>query len=225
MQPKEKYVFDRRKINWEELGHYGLTKEEFGKSKTFETMLKTGHSPELYPIVIEKEDGSALMRYPQLSFTRSSNGKIGIELNFVQELSETFSKPFYGYSFSVEEQKRLETTGNLGKVINLIHPYNGSVYPSFISLNPVTNALVAMETKELKLPDQINGEKLDRDSKSWLKAGEMVRFQDSGYLQVNTLLSGIETISDYDSRIRGINGNKPQIPTHWQGKLIPPQMV
>ncbi len=224
MQPKERYLFDRKKIDWEELKAYGLTKEKFGKSQTFETMLRTGHSPGLYPVTMKQEDGSLWMGYPQLSFARSAfNGKIGIDFNFQQELSETFSKPFYGYSFTIEEQKRLRTTGNLGKVIDLIHPYNGSIYPSYVSLNPITNQLVAMETKELKLPDEINGVRLDKDDKFQLKAGEIIRFQNNGYLQVNALLSGIETISDYDIRIREINNEKLHIPTHWSGKLIPPK--
>lgn len=38
----KKNLFDRNKIDWSELEFLGLTKEEFGRSKVFETMLMRG---------------------------------------------------------------------------------------------------------------------------------------------------------------------------------------
>lgn len=220
--------FDRNKIDWVELERYGLTKEAFGQSKVFNIMLSTGKSPNLYPVTIEGEDGNYLQGFPQLHFERRPNGKIGIELHFIQELSETFEKPFYGYSFSTKEQDELIRTGNLGKVVDLTHPYNGSVYPCFVSLNPVTNELVAMEAKHLRIPDEINEIKLDELQKKNLKNGEIIRVEgmknDDGHLfsgmaQVNANLLGVEIISDYDVRLR--NDKKIKIPTHYAGEQIP----
>lgn len=193
-------------------------------------MLESGKSPNLYPVTIKNDDGNYLQGFPRLFFVRKQDGKIGLDLHFPQDLSETFSVSFYGYTFSKEEQRILRDTGNLGKVIDLTHPYNGSVYPCFISLDPVTNHLIAMETKHLKIPDTIYGVKIDDGQKAFLKTGKMIRLEDmraedgslfSGLLQVNATISGLEIISEYDVRLRNLLCNNLNIPTHFRGQEIP----
>ncbi|WP_286845409.1 DUF3945 domain-containing protein [Proteiniphilum sp. UBA5346] len=224
-----KNLFDRNKIDWSELECYGLTKDEFGKSKVFEKMLESGKSPNLYPVTIKKDDGNYLQGFPRLSFVRKLDGKIGLDLHFPQDLSDTFNVPFYGYTFSKEEQKILRDTGNLGKVIDLTHPYNGSVYPCFISLDSITNHLIAMETKYLKIPDTIYGVKIEDGQKTFLKTGKIIRLEDmqsekgnlfSGFVQVNANISGLEVTNDYDVRIRELLCNNLNIPTHFKGQEI-----
>lgn len=223
--------FDINKIDWSELEYYGLTKNDFGKSKAFETMLSTGKSPELYPVYIKEDDGNYLNAFARLEFVRDHGGEIGLELHFPIDLSETFSKPFYGYTFSESEQSILRKTGNVGKVINLIHPYNGSEYPCYVSLDPITNHLIAMEAKYLLIPDKIYGVNLEEKHKSTLKEGKMIRLESmrdkkgnhfSGFVQVNANTLGLEVMTDYDIRIGNLNEDKLDVPTHYGDQAIPP---
>lgn len=193
-------------------------------------MLLTGKSPNLCPVTILKREGNYNIAYLRLEFFRNNDGKIGLDLYFPIDISETFSRSFRGYSFSENEQRTLLKTGNLGKVINLIHPDNGSEYPCFVSLDPVTNYLIAMETKHLKIPDTIYGVKIDDGQKAFLKTGKMIRLEDmraedgslfSGLLQVNATISGLEIISEYDVRLRNLLCNNLNIPTHFRGQEIP----
>lgn len=223
--------FDKNKINWADLENYGLTKDDFGKSKAFETMLSTGKSPKLYPVYIKEDDGNYLNVFARLEFVRNHGGKIGLRLHFPIDISETFNKPFHGYVFSGSEQRILRKTGNLGKIINLTHPYNGSEYPCYISLDPITNHLIAMEAKHLQISDKIHGVNLEDIQKAALKEGKMIRLEGmqdekgnhfSGFVQVNANTLGLDVMTDYDIRIGNLNEDILKVPTHYRGQPIPP---
>lgn len=223
--------FDRNKIDWSDLEYYGLTKDEFGKSKEFETLLSTGKSQSLYPVIIQDDGGGYLQTFPRLELVRKEAGRIGVDFHFPIELAEAFHNPFHGYVFSESEQRILEKTGNLGKVVTLTHPYNGSEYPCYISLDPLTNHLVAMEAKHLHIPDNIHGVNLDEAQKAELKEGRLIRLEDmqdekgnrfSGSVQVNANSLGLEVMSDYDMRIANLNEELLKVPTHYRNQPIPP---
>ncbi|MPM81794.1 hypothetical protein SDC9_128851 [bioreactor metagenome] len=194
-------------------------------------MLMTGKSPNLYPVTIQKHNGNYNIAYLRLEFFRNNDGKIGLNLYYPIDISETFEKPFYGYTFSKSEQSILLKTGNLGKVINLIHPYNGSEHPCFVSLDPVTNYLAAMESKHLQIPEMIYGVNIEDKHKAALKEGKMIRLEGmrddkgntfSGFVQVNANVLSLEVMSDYDIRIGNLNVDKLAVPTHYRDQVIPP---
>lgn len=191
-------------------------------------MLLTGKSPNLYPITMEDENGKYLQAYPRLCFKRNVNNKIGLKLHFPKQLDEVFNKPFYGYEFSSEERSKLINTGNLGKVVELTHPHNGSTYPCFVSMDSLTNKLFAMVVQKLKIPDSINGKELNKEQKSQLREGKMVHIENmkdanqkpfSGVVQSSAEKLGLEIMSEYNIRLRN---HTIDIPTDYKGQSIPP---
>ena len=83
-----------------------------GKDRTDVDALKSSYEQ----TISEKDDGNYLQGFPRLFFVRKLDGKIGLDLHFPMDLSETFNAPFHGYTFSKEEQGILRDTGNLGKI-------------------------------------------------------------------------------------------------------------
>lgn len=226
---KKRNIFDQKKVDWSEFQSLGLSKEKFINSKELETMLNGELSSNIYLLTIENEDGSAKQASAKLSFKRKADDTVGLRLHLVQSLDITFERPFFGYHFSGEEQSILQHSTNLGKVIDLRHPYNGSVYPCFVSMDCDTGRPYAMERKALKTPDKVNGVKLNNEQKSQLKEGKLVYIDtlvapnssiSSGFLQVNAIKKSIEYISEYDVRV--VPKERPQIPRYINGQEIGP---
>ena len=223
----KKYIFDQKKIDWSEFESLGLSKERFINSKDLEMMLKGELTSKLYILTIENEEGSAYQASAKLSFKRKNDNTVGLKLHLVQSLDKTFEKPYFGYHFSKEEQSVLKQSVNLGKVVDLRHPYNGSVYSCFVSLDSETGRLYAMDKKALRMPDKVNGIKLSDEQKSLLKEGKFVPFDAQankanatvpGFLQINAIKRSFEFISEYDVRI--IQTKDPQIPRYINGQEI-----
>lgn len=79
-------------------------------------------------------------------------------------------RPFYGNTFTAEDKKALKETGNLGRIIELNIKGLDKKIPSFVSVDPKTNELVAYSTKEqnqnqkqdgVRIPNKLGGVQLN----------------------------------------------------------------
>jgi hypothetical protein len=50
---------------------------------------------------------------------------------------------FFGHKFTDEDKKNLLETGNMGRVVNLVNSKTGELMPSIISIDRLTNDVIA----------------------------------------------------------------------------------
>jgi hypothetical protein len=80
--------------------------------------------------------------------------------------------PFFGHEFSKEDKDNLLKTGNMGRVVDLANLKTGEKIPSIISVDRLTNELVALRTDKINIPDEIKGVKLNEEQKQTLMEGK-----------------------------------------------------
>ncbi|SFQ78609.1 DUF3945 domain-containing protein, partial [Flavobacterium akiainvivens] len=71
-----------------------------------------------------------------------------------------------------EDKKNLLETGNMGRVVNLVNSKTGELMPSIISIDRLTNDVIALRTEFIKIPDEIKGVKLNEEQKQTLMEGK-----------------------------------------------------
>ena len=80
---------------------------------------------------------------------------------------------FFGHKFTDEDKKNLLETGKgVGRVVNLTNTKTGELMPSIISIDRLTNDVIALRTEFIKIPDEIKGVKLDDAQKQTLMEGK-----------------------------------------------------
>jgi len=88
----------------------------------------------------------------------------------IQTLEKMAEK--YGVEFTDEDKKNLLETGNMGRVVDLIHPKMGELIPSIISVDRLTNELIALRTSLINIPDELKGVKFTEEQKQTLMEGK-----------------------------------------------------
>jgi hypothetical protein len=136
------------------------------KQKLLDNMLKGYKTNELVPVSMNF--GSAVLRTDaRLSFQQSSAGPVVLAMHGIRKDPE-LDRPFFGHIFSDEDKKNLRETGNMGRVVE-IKNRQGDYVPSFISIDRLTNEVVAMKADSVYIPDEIKGIKLNDYEKNELK--------------------------------------------------------
>ena len=85
-------------------------------------------------------------------------GPIVLGIHGIRQKPE-LERPYFGHIFSEEDKKNLLETGNMGRVVEL-KGRNGEYIPSFISIDKLTNEVVAMRAENAYIPQEIKGVKL-----------------------------------------------------------------
>lgn len=91
----------------------------------------------------------------RLSFQQSVGGPIVLGIHGIRQKPE-LDRPYFGHIFSDEDKKNLLETGNMGRVVEL-KGRNGEYLPSFISIDKLTNEVVAMRAETAFIPKEIKG--------------------------------------------------------------------
>jgi hypothetical protein len=60
----------------------------------------------------------------------------------------------------------------MGRVVDLVNPKTGELMPSIISVDRLTNELIALRTSLIKIPDELKGVKLNDEQKQTLMEGK-----------------------------------------------------
>ncbi|OAV74004.1 hypothetical protein Barb7_02566 [Bacteroidales bacterium Barb7] len=133
--------------------------------------------------------------------------------------------------FTDEDKKNLLQTGNLGRVVSAEYK-QGEHTPVFVSLDKLTNELVALRADKLKIPDTIKGVTLDDKQKQALSEGKSVLVEGmtskngkefSANVQVNADKKGIEFQFD-NGKKQEQNQQKTQRPLESEGFRIPAKL-
>ena len=230
-QQQPKYRYNESMINWEELKNFGLSREYLQERGLLDQMLRGYKTNQVVPISMNF--GSAVLRTDaRLSFQQSVGGPIVLGIHGIRQKPE-LERPYFGHIFSDEDKKNLLETGNMGRVVEL-KGRNGEYIPSFISIDKLTNEVVAMKAENVFIPRELKGVELTQQEQDDLREGKKVFIEgmisNSGkefdaHIQVNAERRGIEYIFENDKlfnrhSLGGVELTKQQIEDLNAGKAI-----
>ncbi|MBA5791571.1 DUF3945 domain-containing protein [Flavobacterium sp. xlx-214] len=164
------YRYDPKKIDWEMMSDIGLSERELVERKMLDPLLKGYKTNELVPLVLRLGATEARMD-ARLSLKTNEVGDVVIAIHGIRK-EPNLKYPLFGHEFTSEDKKNLLQTGNMGRVVDMIHPRSGAVIPSIVSVDRLTNEVVALAVDKIKIPEEIKGVKLDDAQKQTLSEGK-----------------------------------------------------
>lgn len=170
------YRFQPEQVNWNAMADIGLSKERLEKLNLLEPLLKGYKTNELVPLNLNL--GVATTRMDaRLSLQANDDGQVVLAIHGIRKEPQLHF-PFFGHEFSKEDRQNLLTSGNMGRVVDLTNPRTGETIPSIISVDRLTNELIALRSDRIRIPDEIKGVKLDDQQKQTLMDGKPLYIED-----------------------------------------------
>lgn len=164
------YRYKPEQIDWETMNNLGLNKEKLEKMNLLDPLLRGFKTNELVPVSLNL--GTAVTRLDaRLSLQQNDEGAVVVAIHGIRK-EPNLNFPFFGHEFTKEDKNNLLQTGNMGRVVNLTNSKTGETIPSIISVDKLTNELVALKTDFIKIPDEIKGIKLNQEQKQTLLDGK-----------------------------------------------------
>jgi hypothetical protein len=195
---KPNYRYNEAMIDWDQLKNFGLSRELLQEKGLLDQMLRGYKTNQTMPISMNF--GSAVLRTDaRLSFQQSAGGPVVLGIHGIRQQPE-LDKPYFGHIFSEEDKINLRETGNMGRVVPL-KTRSGEYADSFISLDKLTNEVVAMKVENAFIPKEIKDVKLTDQEINDLKEGKAVYLEGmkansgkefSAHVQFNADRRGIE---------------------------------
>ncbi|AIM37889.1 hypothetical protein KO02_15245 [Sphingobacterium sp. ML3W] len=162
-------------IDWDTMNNLGLGKERLEKMNLLEPLLKGYKTNQLVPISVNL--GGAIVRTDaRLSLQPTEDGKVVAAIHGIRK-EPNLHFEFFGHKFTDEDKKNLLETGNMGRVVDLKNTKTGELMPSIISIDRLTNDVIALRTDFIKIPDEIKGVKLDDTQKQTLMDGKPLQLE------------------------------------------------
>lgn len=161
-----KYRFTVEDINWPEMAELGLDRARLEELDILDLLLK-GYKTQT---LISVREGDALID-ARLQFRMDDNGELAVHVHKVRKKVD-FRKKFLGHRFSKEDRINLLTTGNMGRVVELVNPVTGEVVPSLVSLDKLTNELFSLRMEFVRIPELVCGVALKREELEILVSGK-----------------------------------------------------
>jgi hypothetical protein len=166
----KEYRFKPEQIDWETMNNLGLNKERLEKAGVLDTLLKGYKTNILMPISLNL--GTAVTRMDaRLSLQPGENGDAVVAIHGIRK-EPNLNFPFFGHEFTKEDKENLLNTGNMGRVVELTNPKTDEKIPSIISIDRLTNEVIALRQEWMKIPDEIKGIKLNEEQKQTLLDGK-----------------------------------------------------
>jgi hypothetical protein len=220
-------LIDENKVNWEQLEKLGISKDFLKNTKNLEAMLNFRKSPDLIPITI-KTDNITIRTDARLAFRQDENGNFNVAVHAVRNKPE-LDRPYFGVTLTDEDKNNLLQTGNAGRII---HPQykEGETTPVFLSIDKLTNELVAARADKINIPEEIKGVKLSENQQKELAEGQAIFVEDmtarsgnefSAWLQVDADKRGIGFRFDQqEQKQNGKDQKQIRIPNSLLGKEL-----
>lgn len=210
------YGIDESRINWDQLERLGINRETLERTKSLDAMLNWQKSPVLLPIAA-KFDDITLRTDARLSFREMPDGSLTVAINAIRKEPE-LDRPYFGVKFTEEDKQNLLSSGNLGRIVDAEFK-QGEITPVFISVDRLTNELVAMRADRLRIPDTIKGITLETNQKQQLSEGKQVYLENmiskkgnefSANIQINADKKRLEFLFDEQPRQAQENRQKSE---------------
>ena len=174
-QQASEYRYKPEQIDWDTMTNLGLSKEYLEKRNLLEPLLKGYKTNELLPIGVNL-GGTILRTDARLSLQQAEDGKVVVGIHGIKK-EPNLHFEFFGHKFTDEDKKNLLETGNMGRVVDLKNSKTGELMPSIISIDRLTNDVIALRTDFIKIPDEIKGVKLDDAQKQTLMEGKPLKLE------------------------------------------------
>jgi hypothetical protein len=164
-------LIDESKIDWKQLEQLGVSKDYLKNTKNLDAMLNYQKSPGLIPVTL-KTDDITIRTDARLAFRQDADDNFKVVVHAVRNKPE-LDRPYFGVSLTEDDKNNLLKTGNAGRII---HPQykEGETTPVFLSIDKLTNELVAARADKIIIPDNIKGVRLDENQKKELAEGKSV---------------------------------------------------
>lgn len=220
-QGKNDYRYKAEEVDWNYLAQFGISKERLEKDGQMDLLLKGYKTNKVYPTSVNF--GAVIMRTEaRLGFQDGENGKPVLVMYGVRH-EPNLKSPFFGHEFTKEDRENLLKTGNMGRVVELTNRKTGEKIPSIISIDHLTNEVIAFRQDRIKVPDEIKGVKLTEDQKQDLKDGKAIYLEGldfknsankNAYVQFNADKKYTEFLFGDKAR-KQVQENDPK---HYRGK-------
>ena len=189
---------DENRINWKQLEELGVNREQLENSGELKNMLEYRKTSTLIPISIQAGD-TKIYTEARLAFRESPEGEINLAVHAIRK-EPTLDYPFMGHRFSEEDKQNLLAYGNLGRIVEL-GPTPGNKFNAYVSVDALTNELVATRSDRVNVPREILGVQLSEQQRADLTEGKAVYVENmqsrngkefSATLQVNAEKRGFD---------------------------------
>ena len=158
------------RIDWEQLARMGITRESLEQSGDL-TALLSGQKSGLVTISTEVE-GIPITTQGRIHFQEGKDGKLDLKIDCYRQ-KPALDLPFYGVLLDKEVKDSILATGNAGRPVNL--PLDGNEpKPCLVSLDKVTNNLVAVPVDDILIPMEIKDVSLTPEQHRELSEGRKV---------------------------------------------------
>lgn len=193
------YKYSESLINWPEYEKLGISKEMLVQRGLLDQLLKGYKTDQLVPLRLNY--GPAYIRMEARLSLMPDAGGHRLYINGVKSAPD-LNNAFMGHIFSEDDKHNLRESGNMGRAVEL-RGRDGQYYDALVSLDKLTNDIVAVKTENVYINDMIRGVKLTPEEIADLKAGKAVYLEgmqaNSGkefnaHVQYNADKRGIEYI-------------------------------
>ena len=162
---------DPDRVKWEQFEQMGVSRESLEKGKHLDDLLQYRKTP-LIPISIKIGEIS-LYTDARLSLKASGDGTFIPVVHAIRKEPQ-LEREFFGHTFTDEDKKALKETGNLGRTVELTFPGKDEPTRSFVSIDRLTNDIIALSADRVRIPDEIKGVKLNDGQKKELSEGRSI---------------------------------------------------
>lgn len=180
----------------------GVGMDYLKKNGELDRMLQWQKTANLIPIMVKMGDTS-VRTDARLALRENEEGKLHLAIHAVRQ-EPNLDIPYMGLQFTDEDKKNLLATGNLGREVEL-KPSEDISFKAFVSIDKLTNELLAVRSDRIRIPDDILGVQLSEEQKQQLAEGKGVKVEGmtskkgkefDATLQVNADKKGLEFIFD-----------------------------
>lgn len=193
---------EESRIDEKQFQEIGVDLDYLKKSGELDRMLKWQKTDKLIPIVLEIGDATVRTE-ARLALRENQEGDLLLAIHAIRKEPD-LERPYMGVQFTDEDKKNLLATGNLGREVEL-KPSEDNVFKAFVSIDLLTNELLAVRSDRIRIPDNILGVQLSEVQKQDLASGKGVKVagmtsqkgkEFTATLQVNANKKGLEFIFD-----------------------------
>ena len=153
-----------------ELKKINVKPDDLRADGTFDELLNGRKTSQL--VVASFNLGGTEIEYnARLRSILEEDGSVRLDIHPIKmSLSEELEKEFMNYSFSDKEKENLKLFGHAGKVVLLT--IDGIETPCLVSVDPLTQEVIAIEQKNVLIPDYYRNVELSALNKEALKEGQ-----------------------------------------------------
>jgi hypothetical protein len=198
------YAISPDLVDWGKFERFGVSRESLEKSGNLDKLLDY-QKTNLLPVSM-KFDGETLRSDARFSLRKQDDGTFAPAIHLIRNKPDLES-PHFGIRFTEEDKQNLQKTGNLGRIIEPEYP-NGKI-PVYLSVDRLTNELVAVRANSVKIPEVYQSITLNEQQKRELSEGKAVYLENmknsrgesySGNIQYNADKRYFAKISDFSQK-------------------------